>query len=55
MAYKADYKVIIVVGDKLKEFIVTTHSDRDSVLETACRVDENMGGDFMNIVYCDLV
>lgn len=53
MAFKIHYKGIIDTGRERKEVIIIADG-RNNAIEALCKIAENMGGDFTDIVSCDI-
>lgn len=53
MAFKLHWKVVIDTGKNRREMVLIA-PNRDAAINAACKVAENMGGDYFDIVTCDL-
>lgn len=53
MAFKLHWKTVIDTGKQRKEMVLIAPS-RDAAITAACKVAENCGGDFTDIVTCEL-
>lgn len=53
MAFSVPWKVVIDTGKNRREMVLIA-PNRDAAINAACKVAENMGGDYLDIVTCDL-
>lgn len=53
MAFKLHWKVVIDTGKHRRELVLIA-PNRDAAITAACKVAENMDGDYFDIVTCDL-